>query len=410
MRFWGALLCCTAFGEELAPPVALEKARVAMARNLASLPNYTCLQTIERMQRRAPSRKLDLLDIVRLEVALVNGRELFSWPGAGNFEDGEITEMVKGGAIGNGNFATHARALFQTNAPRFTFAGEVPFRNTTAYRWDYVVPLERSGYMLSTSKGDDKTKALVGYHGLVLVDKGNLDLLRLEIHADNIPRELELAATFDSVEYVRANIGGKPFLLPSEADLTMTDLSGSQSRNRTRFTSCRQYSGESVLRFDDPAEETQASVEPTRTLEAPPKLYLDVALDTPISGTESAIGDPVTAVLKGNVKIGVGLVAPKGALLHGRITFLRKQQLPRGSGYAVGLQFHDLTWDNTRMKLHAKLESVPIFEQLGRRGAGPQYADPSIPGSVFFVGGYTLRLDRGLRMFWQTIAAPSETK
>ena len=43
-------------------------------------------------------------------------------------------------------------------------------------------------------------------------------------------------------------------------------------------------------------------------------------------GRASAIGDPVTAILKKPVKLGSGLVAPKGALVHGRVTHLRQQQ------------------------------------------------------------------------------------
>ena len=31
------------------------------------------------------------------------------------------------------------------------------------------------------------------------------------------------------------------------------------------------------------------------------------------------MGDPVTAILKRSVKLGSGLVAPKGALVHGKI-------------------------------------------------------------------------------------------
>src|SRR5689334_1179660 len=101
----------------------LEKIRIQMIDNLMHLPNYTCLQTIERTRRRAPARRFELVDMIRLEVALVNGHELFSWPGAGKFDDKEIADLVPGGAIGNGNFALHAKSVFQGN-PRYRYAGE----------------------------------------------------------------------------------------------------------------------------------------------------------------------------------------------------------------------------------------------------------------------------------------------
>ena len=78
--------------------------------------------------------------------------------------------MVKGGAIGNGNFALHAKSVFQSNTPRFTFAGErirEDGRNTL--QWDFVVPQLLSGYTLKQGE----QQAIVGYHGSFL-GKSNL--------------------------------------------------------------------------------------------------------------------------------------------------------------------------------------------------------------------------------------------
>src|SRR5258708_17231716 len=122
--------------------------RAKMLLNLSHLPNYTCLQTIERKVRHAPSRRFQPVDTVRLEVALVNGKELFSWPGAGKFEDKEIGELVSGGAIGNGTFALHAKSIFQSRAARITYVGEVTKNKQLLLQWDYEVPQLLSGYLL----------------------------------------------------------------------------------------------------------------------------------------------------------------------------------------------------------------------------------------------------------------------
>src|SRR4051794_5160033 len=87
----------------------LSRIKIKMAETLRTQPNYTCLQRIERSQRRLPKHRYELLDNLRLEVALVEGKELFAWPGSKKFEDTELHQMVTGGAIGNGNFALHAR-------------------------------------------------------------------------------------------------------------------------------------------------------------------------------------------------------------------------------------------------------------------------------------------------------------
>ncbi|MGH9630303.1 MAG: hypothetical protein ACRD7E_18465, partial [Bryobacteraceae bacterium] len=172
------------------PPEVLQLARVRnrMSEILTRLPNYTCLQTIERMRRRAPARKLELVDMVRLEVALVNGNELFSWPGAGYFEDTEISDMVQGGAIGNGNFALHARSVFMSASPSFTYIGEQDWKGRPALRWDYSVPLNLSGYTLKMGPVEART----AYRGSFWVDADSLDLIRLEVHGVNIPAQLLL--------------------------------------------------------------------------------------------------------------------------------------------------------------------------------------------------------------------------
>jgi hypothetical protein len=101
---------------QLAPEVAtLSKIKRRMVETLARQPNYTCIQQVERSHRRLPRGKYELLDLVRIEVALVEGKEMFAWPGSRKFEDMDLGTMVTGGAIGTGNFATHARAVFQTS-------------------------------------------------------------------------------------------------------------------------------------------------------------------------------------------------------------------------------------------------------------------------------------------------------
>src|SRR5271163_1845311 len=99
----------------LTPDLAtLAKIRARMLFNLKHQPNYTCVETIERFSRAKLTNKLKIVDTLRLEVALVEGREMFAWPGSKKFDETELSQMVTSGAIGNGNFGTHAQAIFGT--------------------------------------------------------------------------------------------------------------------------------------------------------------------------------------------------------------------------------------------------------------------------------------------------------
>src|SRR5215831_20529358 len=107
---------------DLSPERArLVQIRQRMQQNQARIPNYTCLETITRARRPSPALVLNAKggrgrflphDIVRVEVAEVDGREYFAWPGARNFTETELSTFVNGGMIGNGIFALFARDIF----------------------------------------------------------------------------------------------------------------------------------------------------------------------------------------------------------------------------------------------------------------------------------------------------------
>jgi hypothetical protein len=376
-----------------------------MSDLLKRLPNYTCLQTIERTQRD-PNGRTKLIDVIRMEVALVDGKELFAWPGSKKFDDTSISDMVKGGAIGNGNFALHAKAIFQSSAPRFQFAGETIRDGRKNYRWDFVVPQNLSGYQI----GNFIDHAIAGYHGSFWADAATLDVTRLEVYADDIPPLLKINAAADAVDYQNVKLGQENFLLPSRSELTLINAGGTQHRNRTTFSGCRQYMGESTISFDDVPQDQRAR-EPERTLQLPPRLTLEVMLDTPLADESSAIGDPVTAILKKPVKLGSGLVAPKGAVLHGRITDLRKSQTQM-AGWAVGLTFFEMGWQNTHAQLRARLLETPTLSM--RASISSQYRaalrEIARQNGIFFVPGVRLKVPRGFLMYWETEPLEAEDK
>ena len=92
--------------QDLTPEqLLIAKIKMKMEDTLHGLPNYTCTETIERSRRRPPAKRFELQDVIRLEVGLVRGKELYALPGSYNFEEKTIEEFVNEGAISNGNFA-----------------------------------------------------------------------------------------------------------------------------------------------------------------------------------------------------------------------------------------------------------------------------------------------------------------
>ena len=395
-------------GEEVPREILLlARVKAHMSQLLKRLPNYTCLQNIER-SRRGASGRTQLVDVVRLEVALVDGDELFAWPGSKKFQDTKIIDMVKGGAIGSGNFALHAKSVFQGNVAQYTFIGErVMEGGRKALRWDYKVPLALSGYTLRAAPYE----AVVAYHGSFWVDADSLDVIRLEVVTDDIPKQLEIVSAEDAIEYQRVKLGEEQFLLPSKSELRMTGADGHMSINRTSFTGCRQYAGDSTISFDDPQSTSDSVKPPERVLDLPHGLHLRVELDTPIIEGQSAVGDPVTAILKKDVKLGTGLVAPKGAFVHGRIIALRRQNSQQ-PGWVIGFHFSEMEWENTRANFSAELTGVPTVHSVAS-GSGvlrAAIAQAARETGSFFLPGYRLSVRRGFPMEWRTRPMESEDK
>ncbi|MEO8100501.1 MAG: hypothetical protein ABI811_22575 [Acidobacteriota bacterium] len=371
-------------------PEALLLARVRekMMDNLTNQPDYTCLETVERM-RQAPGGGFLMQDTLRLEVALVDSKEMFSWPGAKEFEDKDIRELVSSGMFGNGNYGIYNRMLFLGAGPAFVYHGEVPINGRPAARYDFQVKATRSGYHLSVGQHE----AVVGFHGSIFADPATADLRRVEIYADDIPLELGLTSSEDSIDYVRAWIGDQEFLLPSDSTLRMV-THDSDSRNHVRFSGCRKFSGESSLIFDD-AEIEALSATPVEVREAtlPVDVLLPLEIRSELKLTESAVGDVVTAMLTSDIRRGREKVAPKGAVAKGRVV-----QLDRfASGYVLDIRFTDLEWPGG----HATVKAV--FERPGGLAITMGRNFQVTPDGQMCFASPGPRTLKNLPFFWRTV-------
>ena len=394
---WSLVLACVAaLGVSHAQPapdlppelLQLAKIKVHMQQTLARQPNYTCVEQIERSRRRGPRSRFELLDMVRLEVALVDGQEMFAWPGSAKFEEAELKDLVpQGGAIGNGNFALFARSVFQTTAPAFTYSGTTELNGRKAIRYDYVVPQMQSGFHLRVNE----LEAVVGFHGSFWADPETLDVLRLSVVADNVPPMLGLDKSTTVMDYARVRIGERDFLLPASSELSMTHLTGDEDRNYVRFSGCRQYTGESVLTFGEaPADATppDAPAAPVvEVIELPVDLEFDIALDAGIDNEKSMVGDPVTGRLRQAIKHEKRVLFEKGDIVSGRIRRLERHI----DHFLLAIDFTEIVSSRRRATMRAIIDEAPVSNLYLRpsgfaRGVNPHPND---------AGGLTVR---GTRM------------
>ncbi len=417
MRRWvgcGLLWAAGALASAQAPVDSeeiLDRIKARMKENLTRLPDYVCLQTVERQRRRDSDNTFERLDTLRLEVTLLGNRELFAWRGASRFEEKELGEMVGSGALGTGTFSARARNVFLTGAPEYTSRGEVSLDGRRAVRFDYEVPGEKSSYRLRISNH----QAVVGFRGSFWVDAETLDLMRLEVEAVDIPEGLGLAASRDVLDYARVPIGGADFLLPRSSELTLTGSRGNVSRNRTEFSGCRQYVGQANLRFEESGEPTPTAVKPAGKIELAARLVMEMTLDTEIAPETAAAGDPIQALLAAPLTQEDRILAPKGAVVTGRLVRVEKNALPFAH-YVVALEFDTLQTAAGPTSFTATMESAGPAAGLLRqeKRLNPTFTRRRSPRMDILVREHPRgqgvlhweakqpRIRRGLRMKWET--------
>ena len=376
----------------------LERVRAHMTQTLGQQPNYTCLETVERAAHGPREQSFRAQDTVKLEVALVDHTEMFAWPGSKQFDSTDIRKFVPTGMAGSGEFALYAREVFSGMGASFSYIGESNFERKPVVRYDFRVPAQE-GMRIRT--GD--VTATVGYHGWFFADPASLDVLQLSVIADRLPRSLALREVTDSMDNARVRIGSEDFLLPAATEATMTGVSGDASRNRIRFAACREFTGKSVLKFGDDAQDTSSPAAPDgqapkQEIQLPKNLTITLGLLGEIDTEKSVVGDPVRAVLDGDVKDKGQVLLPKGTVVTGRL--VRLEHHPNFT--VLGFVFDDADSDTAHAALNLSFERSS-GQLLVFQGARFEIDSPVRPneGLVPVRPGH-MRIGRGIVLFWRT--------
>ena len=407
LSVWSLLLVTCAAGQPLAPEtLLLARIRQHMEQVLTRQPNYTCLETIERSRRSGRGRKFQLMDALHLEVAVVEGKELFSWPGEREFKERDLRELAPTGAIGNGSFALHARSVFLSSSPLITYAGEEVLDGRPVARYDYSVPQFRSGYKITMGP----LSGITGYRGSFWSDRETLDLTRLDVEAVDIPPVLPLRGARDSMRYERVPIGETTFLLPKSSEMVMEDFEGGASRNAIHFSRCRQYAGESTLSFAEVPEGDAPPVALAEAISLQGGLLVQLELLTPVKFPGNAIGDEIEARVTRDSKSKKQVLIPKGALLKGNVALLERRKDFRGQERVlVALQWREISFDGKVGPFEGQLEeggaiTVSDSSSRGIYQKPSQRELPMLPHrDVFYVRKDFLDLPRGLPLNWRTL-------
>lgn len=365
---------------------------------LSHLPDYTCLETIQRYGFERHGVDFKPLDTVEVEVSTVGKQELVAWPGATRFDETPATLFGAGGMTSTGLFATHARVVFLSDTTIVRYHGQERIDDNLAERYDFRVPQVWSGYKVS-SYG---VTALVGTHGSFWIDPESLELLRLEVQPDQLPPELYLRSSTTDIDYARMRVAASDVLLPQTARVITTLESGDVLRNNIEFSHCRAYAAESAIRFDMP-ETAPAAVTATRHIDLPARLDVTIELETAIDPATAKVGQPIRGHLVADVRRKGKLIVPKGAVATGRIRAFARLRPPE-TGVELTLEFVELEWEGAHAEFYAEMVDSASIRNADDVAAKPRRL---IPGTgVVKTRG---RLAPGYKMTWHTIQPNSRS-
>ncbi len=377
-----------------------------MAREMSRMPNYTCLETIYRSTHEStrlviavPGKTVPFrrMDVVRLEVAEVNGNELFARPGEHEFHRKEITELVPGGLMGNGIFSGFAHDVFSSDIATFKFAGEERIDGRQLLRYDYRIPQLFSGYHV----GSSVSSALVGYHGSFWADPQTMQAARMDVIADDIPPATHMAAVTNTVNFANVRIGASNALLPQSAQLYSRMIEGRESRNEVAFTHCREYGVESVISFGPPVDESSGKSADSTQTDVSPGLQLTISLETPIDSETAAVGDVIAGRVEEDVKRKNVVIVPGGAVLIGRLRRLDRHL--EGFPYVLAeLEFTRIEFAGKSARFFAVLEKILASSGTENLKRVPAHDLPGV--GAISISGNRLILPAGMKMTWKTLS------
>jgi hypothetical protein len=210
------------------------------------LPNYVCDQLTTRYIQRSRASGWEPLDVVTAKVVYEDGREDYRDITVGGKKTNK-SMMELGGSTSTGEFASTMHSLFsqQTNA-EFKLYESTSVDGSAAAIYDFKVALHRSDWLIKVGGQE----LLPAYSGSVWIDKSSGEVRRVEMQADNVPKDFPFDSIQMAVDYDKVHLGTSEFLLPVHSEnLACQRGSPICTKNTIDFRDYHKYTGESTIEF-----------------------------------------------------------------------------------------------------------------------------------------------------------------
>ena len=225
----------------------IERAREWALTFTETLPNYVCQQFTTRYQKIPGERDWQAKDIVSANVVYENGKEDYRNIAINGKSQVKRMEDLPG-SWSTGEFGTTLRSLFHPGRrANFRYVKQATIIGLTASVYDYSVKREDSDWHIALG-----SQAIIpAYSGRVWIDQKTARVIRIEMQADDIPRDFPLDRVEAANDYGLIRLAtADQFMLPLHAE-TLSCERGSTfcTRNAIEFRNYKKFSGEANITF-----------------------------------------------------------------------------------------------------------------------------------------------------------------
>jgi hypothetical protein len=224
----------------------VEKTKNWAATFTNGLPNYICSQMTTRYIQQSKTTGWEPIDVITAKVIYEDGKESYKEITVGGKRTNK-SMMELGGTTSTGEFASTLRSLFSdASQAEFKLYETTTISGITAKVYDFKVKLQNSDWFINVG-GQSLRPA---YSGSVWIDPATAQVRRIEMQADNIPKDFPLDSLEWAVDYDNVRLGTSTFLLPVHAaNLACQRGTTICTKNTEEFRDYHKFSGESTIEY-----------------------------------------------------------------------------------------------------------------------------------------------------------------
>jgi hypothetical protein len=233
------------------PPPEEQQEIISQTREYAAnystkLPNFICTQVTRQYYDRTGTESWSTAATVMEHLTYFDQQEHYKVMMVNNSYVDLAHDSV-GGATSAGDFGSMLRVTLARKAEAvIEFDHWATLRGKRCYVFSYSITSGNSDYSIRWEKD---MRIIVGYHGLIYVDKDTHQVLRIALEADNIPPSFPVQEARETLDYDYVEISGQPFMLPLKAVVRMRH-DKYLTKNEIEFRLYRKFSADAEIKFD----------------------------------------------------------------------------------------------------------------------------------------------------------------